>query len=132
MSELTRYVTELGEKAKEAETLRQSEKEYKELVGKQHEVIGSFQESRDKLSSIVKQYETVLASRNKDIKEKNKTIDQLSQEVVAAKKESKQATAQVEKVKKLCRALQERLRETKESTHLTTINIDELSDDDLL
>ena len=31
MSELTRYVTELGEKAKEAETLRQSVKEYKEL-----------------------------------------------------------------------------------------------------
>ena len=132
MSELTRYVTELGEKAKEAETLRQSVKEYKELVGKQNEVIGSFQESRDKLSSIVKQYETVLASRNKDIKEKNKTIDQLSQEVVAAKKESKQATAQVEKVKNLCRALQERLRETKDSTHFTTINIDELSDDDLL
>ena len=132
MSELTRYVTELGEKAKEAEALRQSVKEYKELVGKQNEVIGSFQESRDKLSSIVKQYETVLASRNKDIKEKNKTIDQLSQEVTVAKKESKQAMAQVEKVKKLCRALQERLRETTENTHLATLHIDELSDDDLL
>lgn len=42
MSELTRYVTELGGKAKEAETLRKSLKEYTDLVKKQSEVISSF------------------------------------------------------------------------------------------
>ncbi|KAM7458441.1 hypothetical protein BLSTO_00793 [Blastocystis sp. subtype 1] len=132
VSELTRYVTELGGKAKEAETLRKSLKEYTDLVKKQSEVISSFQENKEKLSSIIKQYEAVLASRNKEIKEKNVAMEEMEKTVADTKKEAKRATAQLEKMQSICRALQERLRRGQSDSAVESINIDELSEDELL
>ena len=132
MSELTRYVTELGGKAKEAETLRKSLKEYTDLVKKQSEVISSFQENKEKLSSIIKQYEAVLASRNKEIKEKNVAMEEMEKTVADTKKEAKRATAQLEKMQSICRALQERLSRGQSDCAVESINIDELSEDELL
>lgn len=132
VSELTRYVTELSGKAKEVETLQKSLKEYKDVVKKQSDVISSFQENKDKLSSINKQYETVLTSRNKEIKEKNMKIDEMTKAMADTKKEAKRATTQLEKMKSICKALQERLRKVQGDSAVEGISIEELSEDELL
>lgn len=112
--------------------MQKSLKEYKDVVKKQSDVISSFQENKDKLSSINKQYETVLTSRNKEIKEKNMKIDEMTKAMADTKKEAKRATTQLEKMKSICKALQERLRKVQGDSAVEGISIEELSEDELL